>query len=278
MAKYQVAIITRPENWTPECADDVPLELIGPVGVLTESDDLFEAVSRAMEHNESAEARRRGRWAVVVEPAQHRPHLARRPAVYAHHLQSDRHLVARRLGTRLAAWTCPTAFGKRRARRAANGSAIPRPKPPCWRLNRQCMEHPGTTWHVVVAVENESISRTDLLRSRRHRNDGRSPPHARHSARAGRTRRLRPLPCPRLPMRQGRLVEPAPNGHGPPQPGLRRGRRDGPVAGDSRRRLNAAGKHGGVAVVCWRGSCMLGWQLYCRPRFQSHRPSGRGLG
>ena len=68
MAKYQVAIIRRPENWKPECADDVPLDLSGPVGVLAESDDLFEAVSRAMEHNESGEARRRGRWAVVVEP------------------------------------------------------------------------------------------------------------------------------------------------------------------------------------------------------------------
>ena len=32
------------ENWKPESADDVPLELSGPVGVLTESDDLFEAV------------------------------------------------------------------------------------------------------------------------------------------------------------------------------------------------------------------------------------------
>ena len=68
MAKYQVAIINRPANWTPECADDVPLELSGPVDVLTQSDDLFEAVSRAMEHNESAEARQRGRWAVVIEP------------------------------------------------------------------------------------------------------------------------------------------------------------------------------------------------------------------
>jgi hypothetical protein len=27
-------------------------------------------------------------------------------------------------------------------------------------LNRQCMDHPGSTWHVVVAVENEAVSRT----------------------------------------------------------------------------------------------------------------------
>lgn len=68
MAKYQVAVIRWPEKWKPECADDVPLELKGPVEVLTESDDLFEAVDRTMEHNESDEAQRRGRWAVVVEP------------------------------------------------------------------------------------------------------------------------------------------------------------------------------------------------------------------
>ena len=27
-------------------------------------------------------------------------------------------------------------------------------------LNRQCMDHPGTTWHVVIAVENEPLSRS----------------------------------------------------------------------------------------------------------------------
>ena len=32
MPKYQVAIIKRPANWKPESADDVPLELSGPVG------------------------------------------------------------------------------------------------------------------------------------------------------------------------------------------------------------------------------------------------------
>ena len=68
MAKYQVAIIRWPEKWKPECADDVPLELNGPVEVLVESDDLFTALDRAIEHNESPEAQRRGRWAVVVEP------------------------------------------------------------------------------------------------------------------------------------------------------------------------------------------------------------------
>src|SRR3989304_4226421 len=68
MVRYQAAIISRPIGWQPECPDDVPLELAGPVAVLGEWDDLFEAVTRAIQHNESPEAERRGRWAVVVEP------------------------------------------------------------------------------------------------------------------------------------------------------------------------------------------------------------------
>ena len=38
MPKYQVAAIDRPANWTPECDDDVPLKLKGPVEVLAEFD------------------------------------------------------------------------------------------------------------------------------------------------------------------------------------------------------------------------------------------------
>ena len=60
MAQYQAAIIPRPLDWKPACPDDVPLELDGPVAVLGQWDDLFEAVARAIEHNESDEARRRG--------------------------------------------------------------------------------------------------------------------------------------------------------------------------------------------------------------------------
>src|SRR5574340_651143 len=68
MAVYQVAIISRPRDWEPECLDDVPLELGGPVEVLDESDDLMSAVGRAIEHNGDAQAEEQGRWAVVIEP------------------------------------------------------------------------------------------------------------------------------------------------------------------------------------------------------------------
>ncbi len=55
MPKYQIMVIRWPERWKPECADDVPLELNGPVEVLAESDDLFTALDQAIEHNESPE-------------------------------------------------------------------------------------------------------------------------------------------------------------------------------------------------------------------------------
>ena len=56
MGQYQAAIISRPLDWKPACPDDVPLELEGPVEMLGQWDDLFEAVARAMEHNQSDEA------------------------------------------------------------------------------------------------------------------------------------------------------------------------------------------------------------------------------
>lgn len=158
MAKYQVAIINRPADWTPECADDVPLELRGPVEVLTESDDLFEAVSRAMEHNEGAEAQRRGRWAVVVEPG-----------------STGRLWPAARLCTPIiykataiwwpdgwepnSPWDVPNCVWQAQGQGGGQWLGYPQAEATVMGLNRQCIDHPGTTWHVVVAVENEAVSR-----------------------------------------------------------------------------------------------------------------------
>ena len=151
-------LFNRPENWKPECADDVPLELSGPVGVLTESDDLFEAVSRAMEHNESDEAKQRGRWAVVVEPG-----------------SVGRVWPAARLCTPItykvtAIWwpdgwephsplDVPNCVWQAQGRVGGECLSYPQAEATVLGLNRQCMDHPGTTWHVVVAVENEAVSR-----------------------------------------------------------------------------------------------------------------------
>ena len=159
MPKYQVAIIKRPANWKPESADDVPLELSGPVAVLTESEDLFDAVGRAMQHNESPEAQQRGRWAVVVEPG-----------------SVGRVWPAARLCTPItykvtAIWwpdgwepnsplDVPNCVWQAHGRAGGQWLSYPRAEATVLSLNRQSMDHPGTTWHVVVAVENEAVART----------------------------------------------------------------------------------------------------------------------
>jgi hypothetical protein len=159
MAKYQVAVIRRPERWKPECADDVPLALKGPVEMLTESDDLFEAVDRAMEHNESEEAERRGRWAVVVEPG-----------------SVGRIWPAARVCTPITykvtviwwpeGWDpnspldVPNCVWQAKEDAGGDWLSYPEAEATMLGLNRQCMDHPGTTWHVVVGIENEAVSRT----------------------------------------------------------------------------------------------------------------------
>jgi hypothetical protein len=159
MAKYQVAIIGRPAKWRPECADDVPLELRGPVEVLAESDDLFVAVRRAIEHNRGAESQCRGRWAVVIEPG-----------------SGGRFWPAARLCTpityRVATIWWPDGWEPQspldvpncimHTREQAGGDCLsyPRAEAIVLALNRQCTDHPANVWHVVLAAENEAVSRT----------------------------------------------------------------------------------------------------------------------
>jgi hypothetical protein len=159
MPRFQVAIVDRPAHWKPECSDDVPLDLNGPVGVLAESDNLFEAVGRAMEHNESDEARQRGRWAVVVEPG-----------------SVGRVWPAARICTPItyivtAIWwpdgwepssplDVPNCVWQTQGKASGDWYSYPEAEAMVLALNRQSMDHPGRTWHVVVAVENEAVSRT----------------------------------------------------------------------------------------------------------------------
>jgi hypothetical protein len=157
MAQYQVATIGRPKNWEPECPDDVPLEFQGPVGVLAESDDLFEAVRRAIEHNESVASQQQNRWAVVIEPS-----------------SPGRIWPAARLCTpityKVTTICWPEGWEPNSPRDVPNcvwqtkqqcGEPLdyPQAEATALALNRQCIDHPGTTWHVVVAVENEALSR-----------------------------------------------------------------------------------------------------------------------
>ncbi len=159
MPKYQVAVVHRPDKWKPECADDVPLELKGPVEVLAESDDLFAAVDRAIEHNQGQKSQQEGRWAVVVEPGSAGSAW---PAAR----------ICTPLTYKVVALWWPDGWEPgspldvpncvRQSEEHADGRWLgyAQVEATVLGLNRQCMDHPGATWYVVVAVENEVLSRT----------------------------------------------------------------------------------------------------------------------
>jgi hypothetical protein len=159
MAKYQVSLIEFPQAWQPASPDDVPAEPGRPLEMLAEGDDLFATVRRAIEYNESSPCGSTGRWAVVVEPgsAGRRWRNAR---------------VCTPLTYKVAAIWWPTGWEP----------SSPLDVPNCvWRaqgeidrdrltyqqalaiirgLNQQSMNHAGTLWYVVVAVENEPITQS----------------------------------------------------------------------------------------------------------------------
>ena len=159
MAKYQVAVIRRPEGFVPAQLDDAPATLGDPLSVLAEADDLFEAVGRAIEHNRSDETREAGRWAVVVEPG-----------------SLGRIWPAARLCTPItykvtAIWwpegwepasplDVPHCVWRAQGEADRQPLSLRRALATVRGLNRQCMAQPSSTWYVVVAVENEPVSRT----------------------------------------------------------------------------------------------------------------------
>jgi hypothetical protein len=157
MARYQVAIIDRPENWRPEGRDDLPDQIGGPVQVIAETEDLFAAVDRAIEYNDSSDAGRR--WAVVIEraapgrlwpgarvctPVRYRVMAIEWPDGW----EPDSPLDVPNCVWQAREPTVELMRDYAHAEAAMLG------------LNRQCMDHPGATWHVVVAVENEPLSRS----------------------------------------------------------------------------------------------------------------------
>ncbi len=220
MPKYQVAIIRWPEKWKPECADDVPLELQGPVEVLAESD-------RPVHGLGSGDRTQREPRGATPQPLGGRgragrrgPGLACRPTLHADHLQGHRHLVARRLGTQFSAGRAQLRLevaraGRRRVVRLSAGRGH--------RVGAESAVHGPSRRRTGTSSWRSRTSRLThgLARSVRHRDHGRGPPHARHSARTGRPRRVFALSRPRLRVCQGRLVEPDAADVGPSQPGVR---------------------------------------------------------
>ena len=157
MARYQVAIVDRPKDWRPEGWDDVPGQPAGPVEVLAESEDLFAALERARGHNEGSDAGRR--WAVVIQRA-----VAGRLWPGARLCTPVRYRVMAiewpdgwepdsPLDVPNCVWQAREPTGEPLRDYGSAEAAM-------LGLNRQCMDHPGTTWHVVIAVENEPLSRS----------------------------------------------------------------------------------------------------------------------
>jgi hypothetical protein len=156
MASYQVAIVRRPEDWTPATLDDVPPQPGEPLELRDEVDDLFVALRDAIGLNESADA---DRWAVVVEPG-----------------SPGRTWSAARLCTPVryqvnALWwpegwepreplDVPNCVWQAQGRVSDQPMSYEQAEATVQGLNRQCIDNPGTTWHVVAAVENEPVSRT----------------------------------------------------------------------------------------------------------------------
>jgi hypothetical protein len=162
MAKYQVSLIEFPSGWEPESPDDVPPAPARPTGVLAQTDDLFSAVRKAIEHNESTVEEAERRWAVVVEPG-----CCGRIWPGARLCTPLRYKVA-------TIWW-PTGWEPHspldvpncvwRAQGEPNDELMPysRALATVQALNHQGMNVASSQWFVVIAVENEPISHTVSL-------------------------------------------------------------------------------------------------------------------
>lgn len=159
MARYLISLVERPAQWKPTSWDDVPPTPGEPRGTLGESDDLFAAVRQAIQHNEAAQQHSDTAWAVVVEPG-----------------TPGRALPGARLCTPLAyrvaaiwwptGWEplspldVPNCVWKAQTEVGQECLTYPQAVATVQGLNRQCMDHPGAMWYVLVAVENEPVSQT----------------------------------------------------------------------------------------------------------------------
>jgi hypothetical protein len=162
MGKYHVTVIPWPEGWIPCCPDDVPSSPSKPIDTLTEADDLFDAVAQAAAHNDRALKNHSDRWAVVTQPES------------AGRLWHDARLCTP-LQYKVAAIWWPEGWEPASPLDVPNcawqARGEPNIQPMSYReaensvraLNRQCLDNPGTSWYVLVALENEPLSRTVAL-------------------------------------------------------------------------------------------------------------------
>lgn len=159
MVMYRVVVIETPEDWNPSSLDDVPSRPPEPQAQLGEYAELFPAVQAAIEHNRQSQSRRDRRWAVVCEvgqggktwrglrictPLRYKIASIWWPAGWEPLSPFDVPLcVCRTQGTlQEDVLTYDQALATMKA------------------LNLQAMDRASTLWYVMIAVENEPVSRS----------------------------------------------------------------------------------------------------------------------
>lgn len=159
MAKYRVVLIDVPEDWIPASPDDLPSHPSEPVGHLTEASDFFAAVRQAIQFNEQPASQRNGRWAVVCEvgsPGKIWPGLR----------------ICTPLRYKIASIWWPAGWeplspldvplcicrtqGTLQEEQLTYQQALATVQA----LNQQAIDRASTMWYVMLAVENEPVSRT----------------------------------------------------------------------------------------------------------------------
>jgi hypothetical protein len=159
MPRYQVLVIERPEGWEPATPDDAPAAPGKPLEVVSDSEDLFSAVRKAIEFNQAAQEAGNRRWAVVVEPG-----------------TVGKTWRNARLCTPLsykvtAIWwpsgwepnsplDVPDCVWKSQGETADQRLSYQQALATVRGLNQQSMDHASAMWYVIVAVENEPLSQS----------------------------------------------------------------------------------------------------------------------
>ena len=152
---YQVAIVTRPRDWSNRTMDDVPPALAGPLEVLGQSERLLEAVGRAIEYNQDPARKNDLTWAVVVE-GETRSRRWDGPRLCTPVSFKLAGLVRPEGWEPGGPLDVPNCIWKADSRAGAE-MTLDQAIETMRALNRQSMDLADTTWFVPVAVESEPL-------------------------------------------------------------------------------------------------------------------------
>ncbi|HIQ23342.1 MAG TPA: hypothetical protein EYH34_19130 [Planctomycetes bacterium] len=154
MPTYQVATLQRPPGWQPRTLDDVPPSPGELLETLGRFDQLWPAIRCAVQHNRRARDDASQAWAVVVEPGTRGQTwaTARLCTPISYHVRTlwwpD-------------GWEPVTPVDVPACQSPAESQIDPevltyqQAVAKVWALNQQSIHFAGSTWYVVVAVENE---------------------------------------------------------------------------------------------------------------------------